>query len=57
MIKNARYEERIVETIQGVWKSIQILVKVWGALDLIMIFIGYTPKYLAKRAHHNDEPR
>ena len=57
MIKNSRYEEYLVEIVEGIWKSIQILVKVWGALDLIVIFIRYTPKYLVKIAHHNDEPR
>ena len=57
MTTTNRYEERIVEIIEGVWKSIQIAVKVWGALELIMIFARYTPKYLAKTAHHNDEPR
>lgn len=57
MIKNNRYEECIVEIIQGVWKSIMILVKVWGALDCFLIFVRYTPKYLAKKVHHNDGPR
>lgn len=57
MIKNSRYEERIIEIVEGIWKSVQILVKVWGALDLITIFIRYTPKYLVKNAHHNDGPR
>jgi len=57
MIKNTRYEERIVEIVEGIWKSVQTLVKVWGALDLILIFIRYTPTHLVKSAHHNDEPR
>lgn len=57
MIKNGRYEECIIEIVEGIWKSVQILVKVWGALDLIMIFVRYTPKHLAKKVHHNDEPR
>lgn len=57
MIKNIRYEERIVEFIEGIWKSVQTLVKVWGALDLFIIFIRYTPKYLVKKAHHCDEPK
>ena len=57
MTTTNRYEERIVEIIEGVWKSVQTLIKVWGALDLIMIFIRYAPKYLTKKVHHNDEPR
>ena len=57
MIKNNRYEERIVEIVEGIWKSVQTLVKIWGALELIALFIRYTPKYLVKKAHHNDEPR
>ena len=57
MIKNIRYEERIVEIVEGIWKSVQTLVKVWGALDLFIIFIRYTPNHLTKKVHHNDEPR
>jgi hypothetical protein len=57
MIRNSRYEERIVEIVEGIWKSVQTLVKVWGALDLIVLFIRYTPKNLTKKVHHNDEPR
>jgi len=57
MTTNNRYEECIVEIVEGIWKSVQTLVKVWGALDLMIIFIRYTPTHLVKRAHHNDEPR
>lgn len=57
MTTNNRYEECIVEIVEGIWKSVQTLVKVWGALDLILIFIRYTPTHLVKSAHHNDEPR